>query len=255
MKVRFFLVVLALLVALAAAPREPKEKKEGNCKDNHGDLQWESSASPSAKNDDWNYARSVTNRSKTMRCKIIWENSKSGFKWKSILESEDQQNPGTFSTPIPPEDEDGTMTYDGGKAAGDGSGPAPAWVPLVKQAASSPDFSADADLAFETGDKLHRIHVKGSSSSPKDSPGIMYYRLVVEPTESEVPATYSGARFRWTALAAAPSELDAAIGSVDKTQVVTLKRDKTEKQWEFLAMLKLADKANLKLTGGVVSGD
>jgi hypothetical protein len=252
MRTRLSLILLPLMfvAGTSGSLREPKETKDGNCNDDHGNLTWESSADPSTKNDDWKYARSVTNQSKKLRCHVAWENRSSGFKWKSTLETEEKQNPGTFSTDLPPEDADGKITYDGGKQAGDASTSAPAWVPKTKQAASSSHFSAEADVAFELHGGIVKIHINGSSDVKKDA-ALIHYLIDLGPVTGEKVIGTSDIRFRWTTagkMFKPPlTELGDEIGN---EEIVSFKENKSGMSFSFSATAKVPDQKSPSLLVG-----
>jgi hypothetical protein len=243
------LAVILLPLVLVAGANTARESKEGNCNDDHGHLCWESSADPSKMDGDWKYARSVTNKSQELRCHVVWENPSSGFKWKSLLEAPDTQNPGTFITDMPPEEAGGKIIYNGGKQAGDASAKAPAWAPKTKEAAAPSHFSSEAEVAFMLHGEGVKLQIDGSCLVMKDDARIDY-SIKLKQKKGGTAIGTSDIKFRWTTADKMLKAPLAMRGEINTELIVTFEQVKSDKSFSFSATAKIPDSKNPSLLIG-----
>jgi hypothetical protein len=205
--------------------------RKGDCKDEHGDIQWLSTVERAAAgSDDWTYSRHVTNRSPAKRCRVTWEN-KGINAWTSTLDPKETAKPGTTTVDMPPEELGGKIRYNGGPAAGEGKADAPAWFPKGhEKTASKPRKSnSTAEVKLDLpGGEVRKVDIRADSEVDVQANArfTIRYSLTVTSPEGKFNLP-SSVRVRWTSIE--HKGLRELVGNVPERESKTLKLDEDGK--------------------------
>jgi len=183
MRARFvcFLLISALIAHgdLVIYADEAKPTYEGSAKDDHGDINWKSTATYIKKEKIWHYYREVTNRSSKCRCRVDWE----AGSIHSYIKPDDNVY-AEAKMQLEPETKVGLIRYSGGEVAGKGKKNTQVWTP----AGFSSSVVSKAKVFAKT-DKVYPIIITANSKLVKLLLGkkrVMYEFSVVGPPEWQV---------------------------------------------------------------------
>ena len=158
----------SLVLGLGADAQQPKEKepRKGERDDAHGSILWVSTAKRSARSD-WEYNRTVTNRSETRNCRVTWKVGNASP--ASTIPPRKTHTFGGAITDIPPDEAPGIITYNGGRQAGQGEADAAAWVPKRAQGKESEKATrtvmGKAEVGFVWGGDVKEFKVAAESTA------------------------------------------------------------------------------------------
>jgi hypothetical protein len=168
----FLIVVAGLISTSFAGPHDKVPDKVGEADDDHGNVKWVAKASWSEKEQNWEYARFLTNRDEARRCRVAWK-----FGKERILTTLPPASPDHSAKRVSVEvssdgskDVDGTLEYNGGLALGDAKKEASVWSGK-RDSSNTKSITGSALLGFVShlGDAVEDVEFTCSSNITQDS--------------------------------------------------------------------------------------